>query len=77
MSPISQIKVPATYMRGGTSKGVFFRLKDLPGKAQVPLRGMRDGSTRPAWIANAPAAVERLPQLPLQSTKALSIETCP
>jgi len=36
MSPISQIKVPATYMRGGTSKGVFFRLEDLPGKAQVP-----------------------------------------
>ena len=25
-----QIKIPATYMRGGTSKGVFFRLQDLP-----------------------------------------------
>ncbi|GAB2502412.1 2-methylaconitate cis-trans isomerase PrpF [Microbulbifer agarilyticus] len=31
-----QIKVPATYMRGGTSKGVFFRLQDLPAAAQVP-----------------------------------------
>lgn len=32
----SQIKVPATYMRGGTSKGVFFNLEDLPIQAQVP-----------------------------------------
>lgn len=31
-----QIKIPATYMRGGTSKGVFFRLQDLPPAAQVP-----------------------------------------
>ncbi|MEL4282582.1 MULTISPECIES: 2-methylaconitate cis-trans isomerase PrpF [Shewanella] len=31
-----QIKVAATYMRGGTSKGVFFRLQDLPEAAQVP-----------------------------------------
>ena len=31
-----QIKIPATYMRGGTSKGVFFRLQDLPVAAQVP-----------------------------------------
>lgn len=31
-----QIKIPATYMRGGTSKGVFFRLQDLPLAAQVP-----------------------------------------
>ena len=31
-----QIKVPATYMRGGTSKGVFFRLTDLPANCQVP-----------------------------------------
>ncbi|MCD8551278.1 MAG: 2-methylaconitate cis-trans isomerase PrpF [Shewanella xiamenensis] len=31
-----QIKVAATYMRGGTSKGVFFRLHDLPEAAQVP-----------------------------------------
>ncbi|WP_231757217.1 2-methylaconitate cis-trans isomerase PrpF [Microbulbifer elongatus] len=31
-----QIRVPATYMRGGTSKGVFFRLQDLPEPAQVP-----------------------------------------
>ena len=30
-----QIKIPATYMRGGTSKGVFFRLNDLPEKAQT------------------------------------------
>ncbi|HCG8585500.1 TPA: 2-methylaconitate cis-trans isomerase PrpF [Vibrio parahaemolyticus] len=32
---MSQIKVPATYMRGGTSKGVFFNIEDLPPEAQV------------------------------------------
>jgi probable AcnD-accessory protein PrpF len=31
-----QMKIPATYMRGGTSKGVFFALTDLPDEAQVP-----------------------------------------
>ncbi|MEN3278189.1 MAG: 2-methylaconitate isomerase [Massilia sp.] len=31
-----QIKIPAIYMRGGTSKGVFFRLDDLPEAARVP-----------------------------------------
>jgi probable AcnD-accessory protein PrpF len=30
------MKVPATYMRGGTSKGVFFRLQDLPEAACSP-----------------------------------------
>ncbi|WP_118183595.1 2-methylaconitate cis-trans isomerase PrpF [Paraburkholderia phosphatilytica] len=33
-----QIKIPATYMRGGTSKGVFFRVDDLPEAARVPGR---------------------------------------
>ena len=32
----AQIKIPATYMRGGTSKGVFFKLADLPAAAQTP-----------------------------------------
>jgi len=32
----AQIRIPATYMRGGTSKGVFFRLEDLPPACQVP-----------------------------------------
>src|SRR6059058_5638297 len=36
MAHVPQIKIPATYMRGGTSKGVFFRLQDLPEDAQVP-----------------------------------------
>ncbi|WP_443632021.1 2-methylaconitate cis-trans isomerase PrpF [Candidatus Njordibacter sp. Uisw_056] len=36
MSFKQQIKIPATYMRGGTSKGVFFNLLDLPAAAQVP-----------------------------------------
>ncbi|MBU2324486.1 MAG: 2-methylaconitate cis-trans isomerase PrpF [Gammaproteobacteria bacterium] len=36
MSHAAQIKIPATYMRGGTSKGVFFRLQDLPERCQVP-----------------------------------------
>ena len=36
MASIPQIKIPAVYMRGGTSKGVFFRLHDLPPAAQQP-----------------------------------------
>lgn len=36
MAHPAQIKIPATYIRGGTSKGVFFRLQDLPAVAQVP-----------------------------------------
>ncbi|MBB1519813.1 2-methylaconitate cis-trans isomerase PrpF [Aquipseudomonas guryensis] len=36
MAHAAQIKIPATYMRGGTSKGVFFRLQDLPERCQVP-----------------------------------------
>ncbi|KQV36073.1 2-methylaconitate cis-trans isomerase PrpF [Massilia sp. Root335] len=36
MTHVPQIKIPAVYMRGGTSKGVFFRLQDLPAAAQVP-----------------------------------------
>ena len=35
MSFVPQVKVPATYMRGGTSKGVFFNLTDLPDPCQV------------------------------------------
>lgn len=38
MSFAPQIKIPATYMRGGTSKGVFFKLDDLPQGAQQPGR---------------------------------------
>ncbi len=34
MSHPAQIKIPAVYMRGGTSKGVFFRVQDLPEAAQ-------------------------------------------
>ena len=36
MPHVPQIKIPATNMRGGTSKGVFFRLADLPEAARVP-----------------------------------------
>ena len=39
-----QIRIPATYLRGGTSKGVFFRLQDLPPAAQQP------GPTRDALL---------------------------
>ena len=35
MAHVPQIRIPATYLRGGTSKGVFFRLQDLPERAQV------------------------------------------
>ncbi len=38
MSQVPQIRIPATYMRGGTSKGVFFRLDDLPEAARTPGR---------------------------------------
>ena len=36
MSHSPQLRIPATYMRGGTSKGVFFRLQDLPEAAREP-----------------------------------------
>ena len=36
MAHQAQMRIPATYMRGGTSKGVFFTLSDLPTAAQVP-----------------------------------------
>ena len=38
MSTSPQTRIQATYMRGGTSKGVFFRLQDLPSSCQVPGR---------------------------------------
>lgn len=44
MAYAPQIKIPATYMRGGTSKGVFFKLTDLPEAAQVA------GSARDALL---------------------------
>ncbi|KFX69494.1 3-methylitaconate isomerase [Pseudomonas taeanensis MS-3] len=36
MTHLPQVKIPATYIRGGTSKGVFFRLQDLPERCQLP-----------------------------------------
>ncbi|MDC7715449.1 2-methylaconitate cis-trans isomerase PrpF [Vogesella sp. LYT5W] len=36
MAHLPQIRIPATYIRGGTSKGVFFRLQDLPASCQQP-----------------------------------------
>ncbi len=36
MGHAAQVKIPATYMRGGTSKGVFFRLQDLPERCRAP-----------------------------------------
>jgi probable AcnD-accessory protein PrpF len=44
MPHVPQIKVPATYIRGGTSKGVFFRLQDLPLQAQIA------GAARDAFL---------------------------
>ena len=43
MTHAPQIRIPATYMRGGTSKGVFFRLQDLPasGAGRRARRAMR------------------------------------
>jgi probable AcnD-accessory protein PrpF len=45
MTHVPQIRVPATYMRGGTSKGVFFRLQDLPERVQIP------GPARDAFLS--------------------------
>lgn len=39
-----QTPIPATYMRGGTSKGIFFNLADLPKPCQVA------GATRDAFL---------------------------
>ncbi|WP_368181191.1 2-methylaconitate cis-trans isomerase PrpF [Aeromonas sp. R7-5] len=36
MAHTPQVRIPATYLRGGTSKGVFFRLSDLPERCQQP-----------------------------------------
>ena len=36
MSQQAQLRIPATYLRGGTSKGVFFLRDELPEAAQVP-----------------------------------------
>jgi len=36
MAHTPQVRIPATYLRGGTSKGIFFRLQDLPERCQVP-----------------------------------------
>jgi len=36
MTPAPQVRIPATYMRGGTSKGVFFKLTDLPERCRQP-----------------------------------------
>jgi probable AcnD-accessory protein PrpF len=36
MTRVPQIRIPAAYMRGGTSKGVFFKLTDLPERCQAP-----------------------------------------
>ncbi|WP_289245271.1 2-methylaconitate cis-trans isomerase PrpF [uncultured Methylophaga sp.] len=42
MKSLSQCRIPATYMRGGTSKGVFFRLEDLPEPCQQPGKARDD-----------------------------------
>ena len=36
MAHAPQTKIAATYMRGGTSKGVFFKLDDLPDRRARP-----------------------------------------
>ena len=48
MTLTQQLKVPASYLRGGTSKGVFFNLADLPDAAQVP-GAYRDRLTNLSW----------------------------
>ncbi len=43
--------------------------------SHTPFSGIRSASTRPLAIAKGPTADDKLPQLPLQSTKGLSIDT--
>ncbi len=50
MTALPQLRIPATYMCGGTSKGVFFRLEDLPEAARVP------GPARDALLKREPQA---------------------
>ncbi|MEP6502742.1 MAG: 2-methylaconitate cis-trans isomerase PrpF [Betaproteobacteria bacterium] len=45
MTSAPQTRIAATFMRGGTSKGVFFRLDDLPERARAP------GPARDALLA--------------------------
>lgn len=71
MAHPAQLRIPATYMRGGTSKGVFFVLDDLPQAAQVagPARDALllrvIGSPDPyenrstAWAGRPPAPARR------------------
>ena len=49
-----QIGIPASYIRGGTSKGVFFRCEDLPLAAQVP------GAARDDLLLRVPLCSIRL-----------------
>ncbi|MCW8865736.1 MAG: 2-methylaconitate cis-trans isomerase PrpF [Colwellia sp.] len=42
MSFVPQVKIPATYIRGGTSKGVFLNLTDLPERCQAPGKSRDD-----------------------------------
>ena len=62
-----QRRIPATYMRGGTSKGVFFRLQDLPPEAQAP------GPARDALLLRVvlPRVVLRLAALRVQLAERL------
>ena len=59
MAHAPQIKIPATYMRGGTSKGVFFRLHDLPKAAQVPGRRVTRCCSRVIGSPDPYAAADR------------------
>ena len=63
MAHLPQVKIPATYIRGGTSKGVFFRLQDLPAAAQQPqaTAAMPQQTVQPAVQTNStpqPAATQ-------------------
>ena len=55
MTVPAQIRIAASYMRGGTSKGVFFRLEDLPVAAQLPdtQAQSRQTTARLAWALRA------------------------
>src|SRR6478672_8721282 len=55
-----QLRIPATYMRGGTSKGVFFKLDDLPDFARGP------GKARDALLVRVIGSPDPYGQVPVE-----------
>ncbi|KAG1420136.1 hypothetical protein G6F57_023651 [Rhizopus arrhizus] len=73
----SPVSCTAPSVIGTWAMMVFLMLACQMRTTAMPLAGTRAGSTRPLVMAKGPTAADRLPQLPLQSTKGWSMETWP